>query len=214
MATIEKMLLNNTNFLDALILCKGIWLIIVWRLKRDVKRYLQVENPDDVIKVAKIWLKKHPFSAISDVLRMSILYSELPDANLSKIKRLSRQIWVADVCDVDPEVFIMLVVMLREYGYTEGYDILRKKTDRCKHPKLTEYMPLLSGEDTTEFCLQMVQREEKAPKRISYYLLGKAAFLNHDQEQAKAYFEKAIGEQQDLSMIELLKRRGYAYEED
>ena len=213
METIEKMLLNNTNFLDALILCLGIWLIIAWRLKRDFKRYFPVENPDDVIKVDKIWLKKHPLSAISDVLRMSILYCELPDANLSKIKRLSRQIWVADVCDVDPEVCIMLVVMLREYGYTEVYDILRKKMARCKHPKLTEYMLLLSEDGATEFCLQMVQREEKAPKRISYYLLGKTALINQDPEQAKAYFQQAIGEQQDPVMIELLKRRGYAHEE-
>ena len=213
METIEKILLNSTNFMDAALLCMGIWLIIVLRLKRDIKKYLPVKKPDDVIKVNKILLKKHPFSALSDVQRMSIVYGELPDANLSKIKRLSRQIWVADVCDIDPEVFIMLVVMLREYGYTEVYDILRKKIARCKHPKLTEYMPLLSEDGATEFCLQMVQREGKAPKRISYYLLGKTALINQDPEQANAYFQQAIGEQQDPIMIELLKRRGYAHEE-
>ena len=211
MKFLETALLGNPTLMDAALLCLGIWLLIVYRHKSDLKKLLAKKNEKDHLKRVEIFVRRHPFSQCADLLRLSLIHVYLPGNNIKVIHNHINRLWVADVMDQGEELLFATLILLQEYGYDESFNLLKNKILRCKKSKENQYFSLLSPSFDDAFCQQLIQSEETTTifKGVVYYLLGKKRIQHGLDKEANEYFQLALGQQENPTMHELLRKRGY-----
>lgn len=168
------------------------------------------DDPQKIIAYTNQYIKKHPLSPANSTLRLLITPYLTDPEKRNELKMCVKKIRAMDIYPAAADGVLMILFLLKEYGYHEEYILLKSKIEKDFKPFQSNPYHILMQEnmdieslpkDISAVCSDQV-------RAIIAYYRGESYFQKGEKESASEQFEYAVQVMPQIS--NLLKGKGYA----